>query len=262
MFQRSVVLFGLVFMLILSGCSVVNGSGDVVTAERNIDAFDTVQLSIDGDLTIKQGESTFLTIKGEDNIIERVETFVRGDKLIIRNREQGVMTILRNTQPIEISVSTPNIEEIDVSGSGNVYAETLTTDDMDVSISGSGDVELALLEGEKVDISISGSGNFKTDAISASSLDVQVTGSGDAALAGKVNETVLDVTGSGTIDSGDLSSNTARIRVTGSGQVTAWVKESVDVDISGSGDLEYYGSPQITQDISGSGNISSLGAKE
>lgn len=262
MHQRTVVLFGLIFVLLLAGCSVVNGSGDVVTDERDIDAFDSVQLGIDGDVTIKQGESTFLTIRGEDNIIERVETFVRGDTLIIRNRNRGVMTILRNTEPIEITISTPTLKEIDVSGSGNVYAEELTADEMDIHISGSGDVELALLESETVDLAISGSGNIDLDSLAAGNLDVSISGSGDVTLKGRADQADLSVSGSGTIASGNVAVNKADANISGSGEITTWVKESLEVHISGSGDISYYGNPQLKQSTSGSGDVTSLGAKE
>ena len=101
------VVFGaavLLSVMVISGCSIVNGSGNVVTDERSIDSFDAIQLSTGADITVKQGESTFLTIRGEDNIIERIETIVRGDRLIIRNRNRSAMSILRNTEPIEITV--------------------------------------------------------------------------------------------------------------------------------------------------------------
>lgn len=262
MLLRTVVYCGLVFGLLLSGCSVINGSGDVITDERIVDEFDSVQLNISGDLTIEQGERTFLTIRGEDNIVERIETFVRDETLVIRTKDRALMTILRNTKPIEITISTPTIEEIDVSGSGNVFAAELSSEAFDISISGSGDVTLERLESEQVEASISGSGNLNVAELAAETVDMSVSGSGDVSLAGRTNKADLQVGGSGSIDTDDLAANVAEVSVSGSGTVATWAKETLDVSVSGSGHVTYYGSPQVDQSVSGSGKVTNLGSKE
>lgn len=262
MLLRTVVYCGLVLGLLLSGCSVVTGSGDVITDERNIDNFDAVQLNVSGDLTVEQGDRTFLTIRGEDNIVERIETFVRNDTLVIRTKDRGLMTILRNTEPIEIRLSTPTLEEISVSGSGNVFAAELTSETLDMSISGSGDVALEMLASEQMEASISGSGNLNVAELSAETIDVSVSGSGDVYLAGRANKADLQVSGSGSIDTGDLAADVADVSVSGSGRVATWAKESIDVSVSGSGHVTYYGNPQVDQSVSGSGKVTNLGSKE
>ena len=262
MFQRTVVALSGLFLILLAGCSVVNGSGNVVTDERSVDDFDAINLTINADITIRQGENTFLTIKGEDNIIERVETVVQGKRLTIRSRDQGIMTILRNTKPIEITLSTPNVEEFNISGSGNIYATELKSDNMGISISGSGNVMLDQLESDKVNLRISGSGDFSSDALIADSLEIDISGSGDVKTRGRVNQADLTISGSGTIESGSMSTNAADIRVSGSGEVTIWAKETLDIRVSGSGDVSYYGNPQLDEDVSGSGNVIRLGDKE
>lgn len=262
MFQRTVVVIGILTLTLLTGCSVVNGSGNVITDERSIDGFEALHLAIDADVTIQQGERTFLTIRGEDNIIESIETEIRRNRLTIKSQDRGLMTILRNTKPIEITISTPSLEEIDVSGSGNVVSEALTSDDMEITISGSGDVELEQLESGKVDVQISGSGNFEVNGLSADSIEVGISGSGDVQAKGRANEAELNVSGSGAIEAGSMALNTADVRVSGSGEITTWVKETLDVQVSGSGDVSYYGDPQVDDDVSGSGDVVSLGAKE
>lgn len=262
MFPRIALILSLPIFVIITGCRVVNGSGDIVTDERSIDAFDSLQLTMDADVTIIQGERTFLTIKGEDNIIERVETEVRGDDLIIRTRDRGVMTILRNTEPIEIKVSTPMLEDVSISGSGNVTADALKNEQLSFDVSGSGDISMGQLNTDELDVRISGSGNVDIDDLNAETVDVRVSGSGDISIDGQANQADLTVSGSGRVRAGDMVVDDAEIRVSGSGEVITWAEETLEVDISGSGDVSYYGSPQLDQNISGSGDIDSLGAKE
>lgn len=257
--SRFVVIVSILMLGLLTGCNIVNGSGNVVTDERAIDDFEALELNTSANVTVRQGESSFLVIRGEDNIIDQIETVGRGNRLIIRNRNRGVMSILRNTRPVEITVTTSNLDEIDVSGSGNITAETINNRLMDVSITGSGDVTLDQVETETMDISISGSGDVDVETLSANFLDVTINGSGDVELAGEVNRVDFSINGSGEIKTEDLSANAADIRVNGSGDIELWVKETLDVRVNGSGDVRYYGNPSVDQRIGGSGDIVALG---
>ena len=264
MFPRVVPIIALCMLILVAGCSFVTGSGNVITEERPIDNFDSVRLRTDADITIQQGEQTFLTIRGEDNILERIETNVRRGQLVIDSRRVGIslMTILRNTEPVEITLSTPNIEEVHISGSGTIYSEELKTERMEVSVSGSGDIAFDALESDTIDATISGSGNIEIDTLTADSVDIQISGSGNVIFSGQAEQADMGISGSGDISVGKLAVGAADVRVSGSGEITTWVEESLDVHISGSGDVDYYGSPQVDQRITGSGDVTSLGAKE
>ncbi|MEM7128624.1 MAG: head GIN domain-containing protein [Chloroflexota bacterium] len=262
MFQRTVVSVGLLVLLFLTGCSIITGSGNVITDERPVDGFDSIDLSTAGDLTIIQDERTSLVLKGEDNIIERVETIVRGNRLIIRNRSRGIMTLFRNTRPIEIIVSTPTLEDVSVSGAGDIYAEALKTDKLEISISGAGDIQIDELESERIDVKISGAGDFDINELTTDVLELEISGAGDIDLAGRANRADFTVNGAGDITADDLRVDVADIRVSGAGSVDAWVRETLDVRISGIGGVNYYGNPQVEQSISGMGDVESLGDKE
>ena len=65
---------------------VVRGSGDLVTEERDVSGFDELHFSGMGSLIIEQGDEESLIIEADDNIIDLIETDVRGGDLDIKFR--------------------------------------------------------------------------------------------------------------------------------------------------------------------------------
>lgn len=251
-------------LFVLSGCSFVRGSGNIVTQERTLDAadFQEIQLSIDANITVTQGERTFLTVRGDDNIVEEIATTVRNNELQIRMSDPFPQTILRPTQPVEIRVTTPTLRSVSLSGSGDVAVDGFAGEQMALNVSGSGTVSTAELSVDQLEIHIAGSGNISVKGFSGDELAIRISGSGDAVVAGAANKAEFSVSGSGTIDAEDLSTNRSEVSISGSGDVSTWAKEALDVHISGSGNVSYYGNPQVSHSVSGSGDVESLGRKE
>lgn len=225
--------------LALVGCTVVTGSGNIESEERPVGEFSALALSGSGVVTLEQGDDYSLVVEADDNVLEWIETEVNGDTLNIGFRP-GV-NIVNPSRAVQYRITAPNVEEIEISGSGSVRADQIVVERFQATVSGSGEVEIGTLTAADVRIVISGSG------------EVQVSG------AAQTQE--ITVSGSGDYEAGDLASENASITISGSGSATVWVAERMDVNVSGSGDVAYYGNPSINQRSTGSGRINSLGDK-
>jgi hypothetical protein len=217
---------------------VVQGSGNVVTEQRQVSGVERVTLTSIGDLTIIQGDEEGLTIEADDNLLPYIKAEMRGRELNI-GLENGVS--VRNISPIRYTLRIKDINRISVSGSGNIDAEELTVGDLTLSITGSGNVNIVQLTAGDLNVTTSGSGNYD--------------------LAGKVAKQEITITGSGNYRAGDLESTRASVQISGAGNVTVWAEEELDVRITGFGSVDYYGKPQVSQSISGSGSVNSQGNK-
>jgi hypothetical protein len=237
MSKRTLFLFGLVIVL-LSACNVVRGSGNVETETREVRGFDQVSLSGQGEIILTQGEREALEIEAEDNIIEVIETEVRGDTLHIGTRNN---TLLQPTEPVRFYLTMDQIDGLEVSGSGDITADSVDADHLTMEISGSG--------------------NMNIDSLIADSLEVDISGSGHVEAEGRVPDQEIEISGSGNYEAADLEGETVDVKVSGSGEATVWANEALNVDISGSGQVNYYGNPAVNQDISGSGELNSRGSR-
>ncbi len=230
----SAVIFG---ALLLSACGfgVLRGSGNVVSESRAVSNFDAVAFSGSGDVIIDQNGTEGLKIEAEDNLIPHIRTEVRGHTLHIFFDPMG-MVMVRPTRPMKFHLSMKDVKVLDLSGSGTIYSEKITTSSLVMDISGSGDATI--------------------DSLTADRMDIDISGSGKCLLKGEAAMLSLNISGSGNCNSSGLNSKDVRIDVSGSGKAQVKADNRLDIDISGSGDVVYTGSPQISQKVSGSGRIS------
>ncbi|MCP5100461.1 MAG: DUF2807 domain-containing protein [Chloroflexi bacterium] len=233
--MRYLFLLLIAIGIVLTGCNVVSGSGDVISEEREVSEFEGVSLSGMGELTIIQANHHSVLIEADDNLMQYITTEVRDDILHI-GIENGVT--IRNSESLKYVVTTPDINQLDISGSGTVLSESIDADNLELDVSGSGEITI--------------------DDLSVDALDVKISGAGDITVQGEAEHQIVTISGSGNYDSPDLASEDIEIDVNGSGKAIVWAKESLSVDISGSGNVAYHGRPRIEQSISGSGEIESI----
>jgi len=233
--------FVLVVLLAMPGC--VQGSGTIVTEEREIGAIDAVELAGIGRLEITQGASAKLTIEADDNLMQYIRTRSSGGTLEISFRSSSLPFVVPDpSATIVYRLTVPSLSRVKLSGSGEIVGAALETDELEVGISGSGTLELSDLAVDR--------------------FIYELCGSGKAVLSGTATRQEVSISGSGRLDAAGLRSDDASIDISGSGRAIVWVADQLEVDVSGSGDVQYYGSPTIDQNVSGSGSIKGLGAKE
>ena len=233
-------------MLAANACSVglkvIRGSGTVITETRQINNFDSIELSGSGKVIVTQGGSKSLTIETDDNVMKYVESEVEGGTLklgLVTGNPTGVN--IQTFSQLVFYVGVDDLTSLTVSGSGNIESDRVETDSLKATVSGSGVIQLADL--------------------SASMVNADISGSGEIELAGDVTTQAAKIGGSGKYLGGDLCSESVTVSVSGSGNATVCATERLDADVSGSGFINYYGRPSLKTSGSGSGNINSLGEK-
>ena len=236
--QLNVFLALIVMAFTDTGCIVVingnsvQGSGNIITQEREVAEFSKIHLKGSGKVFLTPGETQSLEIKTDDNIMPLIETQVSGNRLTISHGSHR----LRPTS-FEVYITIQNLRGVGISGSGVITGMgRFETDSLYAEISGSGDVELEAL----------------TDF-----LETRISGSGSVDLAGRAEEFKVSVSGSGKINAFDVDARHVSVKVSGSGDCRISASDSLDARISGSGDVYYRGQPKIDARISGSGSLKS-----
>ncbi|MDD5621737.1 MAG: DUF2807 domain-containing protein [Actinomycetota bacterium] len=237
---RIVFMLTLVSMLAIFAVSCkwtigfVRGSGNIATEERDVSDFHKIHLSGIGNLIITQGEEESLTIEADDNIIPIIETDVFGERLNIGFKKGYTFT---PSAAVKFYLTVVDLDEISLSGSGNIDCDDLRTEALQFDVSGAGDLDFDI-EAERVEVVVSGAGNI--------------------ILSGKVDSQKIEINGAGKYDGEDLESRECAIKVSGAGSATVNVSELLDVEINGVGNVYYAGNPSVKQDISGLGKIKSI----
>lgn len=253
-----------------TGCS--NGAGSIEKRVVDIEPITKIDLQLEGNLFISQGEQ-FIEIEAPSDIIDLIlqKSEVGSDRWTIKIDD------CYDGPEINIWATLPNIQALDISGSGNITTlDTLQNlESLNLEIDGSGDMNVQLTTAQKLDMEIKGSGNIVVDAqnVTLHSYDIngsgdirsnmgeaetsrfRIQGSGNIEAIGSVDANVIEIEGQGNIKAFNLCSRTCDIKIQGSGDCNVKVIERLNVDIEGSGDVCYKGQPSVTLNNDGSGNV-------
>ncbi len=189
----------------------VRGSGVSTTVERSVGQLSRIRVDGSTDVDVTIGPERSVRVTADDNLVNFIRTDVHGGELAIgrdRNIRPRVETLVR--------IAVPDLESIEIHGSGDARVRGLNERDFEGSIDGSGSLDL---RGE------------------TGSLKISVHGSGD-------------------VDAGDLHASDVDVSIIGSGDVRVYASNALDVSIQGSGDVAYSGNPgNVSENIQGSGSI-------
>ena len=213
------------------GRDYIDGSGDLITEERDLDEFTSIENSGPFDLFVTVGEDQSLAITIDDNLMDVVQTRVRRGTLEIYSKHN-----FKSHRRSRIDITVPKLEELTVDGSGDIEVTNVQSEEFDIEISGSGDVDLTEMNAGEMYISIDGSGDVRADG-QAQQLEIGINGSGD-------------------VDARRLEAEDVTVKVHGSGDVKVFASESFYGRVYGSGDITYWGNPENESSrVSGSGDI-------
>jgi hypothetical protein len=233
--MKKILLFAIMLLMgALSYGQKIKGTGPTVTKSLSIAPFSTMECSMAADVEITQGNTQSVSIEGQQNIIDMIQTDVTDGKWRIR-LPKGTWSDYDN---LKIKITMKEIRGLGMAGSGSI----VTTNQ---------------IKTEDLQLGLSGSGKITVDA-DAEYIDCGISGSGDIYLKGKAKELNIGTSGSGDLKAVDCVVSKVKIGISGSGDCQVNASESIEAGIAGSGSVRYKGRPRIKSSVSGSGSISSM----
>lgn len=247
----------------------------------SLDGIERVHLLGGFQLTLKQGEEEYVTIRADSDDIDKIEARIKGDTLALAskrdyfggwlddldeddvsfevqlrslrhlsNRGSGSVTILPFRSDSEV--------QLNIHGSGEIVAKELAAPRLELKVMGSGSARLDELETRYLELGIHGSGDVEIDRLigKAEAVELSGYGSGDIHIgAGDTAALEISLHGSGDVDVGRLRSEAAEVTINGSGDVELHAVRELKVRVHGSGDVSYRGQPRVDKTIRGSGDV-------
>ena len=227
-------LFGLTLMAYAceNSWNCLRGNGVAGEETRDISGFTGVVSEGEFDLIIIPDSSFSILLEADENLIQYIRTRISGNMLIV---DQGTRKCLRSDNPIRITVYMPEVENLNLTGSGMITGDNIESDELRVELTGSGVIDLR--------------------GLNVGTLDALITGSGEMILWGASVDADLDITGSGEIKAYHLETVNCIANISGSGNMQVNVEKNLTAYISGSGSIYYQGKASVSANISGSGTV-------
>ncbi len=207
-------------------------------AERTYSVTDFDRVQVDGPyrVTLTTGRGSAARAEGSSEAIDHLSVDVQSGTLRVRrNRSAWGGTPGEGIGPVTIALTTRDLRNAAVVGSGSL------------------DIDRA--RGLRVDLSVSGSGRLTVGAVEADTLLVGLLGGGRITLAGRTKQLKATVQGSGDLAASGLSADDAQIASDTAGNVAVAVARTAKVTATGPGDVEILGGPSCTVQAKGSGRV-------
>lgn len=220
-----------------AGCgeSRAENGGPTVQRSYQVGAFQQVEVAGPFDVQVRTGAGPSVSASGPEKLIERLVVEVRGDRLVIKPREEGWFGGWGRHGKATVQVTAPALRAAAVAGSGGMVIDQVKGPAFAASVTGSGDLSVEAVEVDILKLSIAGSGDLNARSGQARSVDLGIAGSGD-------------------IDAGGVRSESASASIAGSGDIRAQATATADVSIMGSGDVTLTGGARCTVSKMGSGS--------
>ena len=228
----------------------INGGGSVFVGScteegidfseiRDVASFHSLSVSLPCNVYYVQADKQEVRVESTREFAEKVLTTVDDGVLNLRLEPGRYPKLV-----LRVVVSSPDIERISVSGSGNLIHEGSlhASGDLTLKVSGSGDIRTGGIDSKDFSAQVSGSGSLDIGGLACDGFSAKVSGSGGIAIQAVQAE-------------GDAS-----VRISGSGRVRlqdVTVDGDMDLNTSGSGGIRVNGScHDVSATTSGSGSIS------
>jgi len=254
-----VVVLLLVFIppttLLHLGCDLgplITGSGPVVTKEYLIEGFNWVVVSSAVEVEITRSIDHSITITGYENLIERLEVDLSGQKLIIRLKPGRYFN-----NNVKAVITMPDLSKFVVSGASSGTAKGFTSaDDFDLEVSGASRVDFSIETGN-TNLNISGASKVAGE-LKAQDIRLTVSGVSHCELTGSGGNTNLNVSGASQVNLLQFQIQNADVNISGASRATINMTGTLNVDLSAASSLEYTGDVDLGKvTITGASRMSS-----
>jgi hypothetical protein len=202
----------IVLAVITAGCGLfrVTGEGPIQSENRQADAFSRIEVSAGIGVTVRIGSARSVEVRAQENILPIIATDVEGDTLLIRSTRS-----YSASEGVEVTVVTPMITGISMSGGSQGHIEDLETE----------------------------------------RLDVDLDGGAGLTVTGVASSLALDASGGSRAELGNLSATTITLDVSGGSIATVQASDEVSGSASGGSRVTVLGDPEVSVGVSSGAHV-------
>jgi hypothetical protein len=211
----------------------ISGNGVIKTENRTAGSFNSVDISGNIDLYVKQDSVSNVRIEADENLMQYIKVEADGETLNIYPEDHYN---LRPTHHIKVYVSGPSFKHFEASGACDIYSEN--------KISSS----------NAISINASGASTIKME-LKAPAVNTDLSGASNISLSGETKNFRVDGSGASHIKCFDLMTEETYVEISGAGDAEVFASVKLDVHVSGAGDVKYKGNAAVTQEVSGAGSV-------
>jgi len=227
--------------LLLSSCRFlggerVHGNGKIITGQRNVSGFNSIEANGSVVVYVKQDPTTNVKVETDENLFDYLEVYTKGSTLVIEAKK-GFN--LDPSDEVKVYVSAPAFEHIEANGATKIIGESeVTGDDLELGATGASEVNM----------------NVKV-----SKLHADLSGASTLELKGSSTKVSTEASGASHIRCRDLETDETTLDLSGASSAEVHANKQLNVEASGASDVKYRGNANINQKSSGASSVEKEG---
>ncbi len=194
------------------------GKGLIITQERSVSNFHSLNAHGAQDIILKQGDAYKVVIETHENLMPNIQLNVQNNTLDIK------VSKIKKFDEMTFYVTCPEYKKITASGAAEVKsADQLSGTSLSLSAKGASEMKLDL--------------NYKSVVAHAS-------GASEMKLSGTATSLVADVSGASELKAGDLKTVTTVAKASGASECLVNASTNLTYQVSGASEVKYVEKPE------------------
>lgn len=212
------ILIIVLVSLYCTACTQMNGSGNIVSEDRNIGNFTGIEAGGAFEVELRNGEVVKVRVEADDNLINLIETKVDGNILKITSKSGRRL----NNGYFKVFITAPEINYIYMSGAASVIIKDI------------------LKNKEKIKLQASGAASIKGE-LESPEVETEASGAATINISGRTQKYIAESSGSATTKSSQLLSETTTASSSGAANLHVFSSVSLKANASGASEIRYKG---------------------
>ena len=228
------LLFYVATLFLVTSCSQIEGSGNIVKQKRETAVFTGVKAGGAFEVEIKTGPITVVIVESDDNILPYIKTEVVEGVLEISNKRKRSF----GNAHVKVFITTPTLNFIKASGA----AKIMSVDE--------------IKNVDRIKMELSGAANIKA-MVNAPDIHINASGASHIELTGRTRNFNAKASGSSAVKCSSLQSENSQIAASGASTIHTHASVKIEATASGAATIYHLGTNNIKQKISGAARIQS-----
>jgi hypothetical protein len=248
----ALVMVAMVTAGLLAGCTIVKGSGAIITEDMDFSDFNRVEVGYAFEVEVVQSDQFSVSITADDNLFEYIRVSREGTTLRIGTQP----AVIFRSATYRAKVTMPQLVSLELSGAtrGTVSGFE-SVEDLDIEVSGASSLELEEIVAGDTTFDVSGASRVIGE-ITAKDINFNISGASTVRLQGMADDIKLDLSGASHVEMADFLVTSAEVDFSGASSGTVHVDGTLDVELSGASSLTYLGNAILGDvDVSGASSL-------
>ena len=194
--------------------------GKVVTRDLELGDFSRVRIAGVVKFVLSQDSVCHIQAYGNEKRIEAYDITVE-DGMLRAELKMNKDKITRNTPAITLYVNAPMIQELRVSGAGDLeQIDSFSQDEaLEIEVNGAGDLDINDMETKSLEVSINGAGDVDIEHLRCQeNVELKLSGAGDMDATIECRDLEASVNGAGDLDL-NVKCDVLRVSCSGAGDI-------------------------------------------